>query len=143
MNSAKKTEPMSPAPRRRRNRRSERERDDLSEGGSLAEEKDVAGVRAAAEEDEREPELVLRFTVVPAEVKLTLCKSSARSSTHGSISDPINEEREREREMWQWRREEVSCEILPRNRIIRRYKNDVYGNGKGCNLGVRYAPLCN
>ncbi|CAN6822983.1 unnamed protein product, partial [Brassica oleracea] len=35
--------------------------------------------------------------------------------------------------MWQWRREEVSCEILPRNRIIRRYKNDVYGNGKGCN----------
>ncbi|CDY08711.1 BnaC03g54710D [Brassica napus] len=37
--------------------------------------------------------------------------------------------------MWQWRREEVSCEILPRNRIIRRYKNDVYGNGKGCNLG--------
>nr|VDC96673.1 unnamed protein product [Brassica oleracea] len=43
--------------------------------------------------------------------------------------------------MWQWRREEVSCEILPRNRIIRRYKNDVYGNGKGCNLGVRYAPL--
>lgn len=97
MNSAKKTEPMSPAPRRRRNRRSERERDDLSEGGSLAEEKDVAGVRAAAEEDEREPELVLRFTVVPAEVKLTLCKSSARSSTHGSISDPINEEIERER----------------------------------------------
>ncbi|KAL0847123.1 hypothetical protein Bca101_020369 [Brassica carinata] len=39
--------------------------------------------------------------------------------------------------MWQWRRRvEVSCEILPRNRIIRRYKNDVYGNGKGCNLGV-------
>lgn len=111
LNSAKKTEPMSPAPRRRGNRRSERERDDLSEGGSLAEEKDVAGVRAAAEEDEREPELVLRFTVVPAEVKLTLCRSSARSSTHGSISDPINEERERvkrekreEREMWQWRR---------------------------------------
>lgn len=99
MNSAKKTEPMSPAPRRRRNRRSERERDDLSEGGSLAEEKDVAGVRAAAEEDEREPELVLRFMVVPAEVKLTLCKSSARSSTHGSISDPINEERERERDV--------------------------------------------
>lgn len=53
-------------------------------------------------------------------------------------------EREREREMWQRRRrEEGSCEILPRNRIIRRYKNDVYGNGKDCNFGVRYAPLCN
>ncbi|KAL0796539.1 hypothetical protein Bca101_067916 [Brassica carinata] len=58
LNSAKKTEPMSPAPRQRRNRRSARERKDLSEGGSLAEEKDAAEVRAAAEEDEQEPELV-------------------------------------------------------------------------------------
>ncbi|KAL0696493.1 hypothetical protein Bca4012_063673 [Brassica carinata] len=57
LNSAKKTEPMSPAPRQRRNRRSARERKDLSEGGSLAEEKDAAEVRAAAEEDEQEPEL--------------------------------------------------------------------------------------
>ncbi|KAJ6365442.1 hypothetical protein OIU76_030257 [Salix suchowensis] len=77
---------MSPEPRRREKRRSEREREFLLVD---LEEKDVWVEGAGVSVAEEDPELVLRWSVVvvvAVDVKLMLWRSSAKSSSHGGGS---------------------------------------------------------